>query len=371
MTTTTKILTAHPGPPARTPEWYSARRIGVTATEVRDLAKGYRSNRDRIMREKLTGDRPNLAGKPAIEYGNLREPLIAAWIERRFGIEPSDLLYIQDADPRALATPDGVEVDEFTGKVYVSETKTSKHDLTPGRIVDGVLVLTKGPGGKWYLQDNHFAKTGYYDQIQWQMFVMGAERTLFAWEQHDDDWSGWPQRAPKTITAEPGWCWVLRDDKRIAELQRIAFEFLHDLEQLRAEIEIGNAEPPALSAEEEESIAIEKRAQEIKHERIREMAVHLVAARQAVKDAEDERDRIWKALQDALADETDWLDDRPGAPRVSVVTNPAPTRKVVNREKMLAKAPLLVERYEKLVERYTETVTGDPKTTITVTARKA
>lgn len=369
MTTATKILTAHPGPASQTPEWYERRMVGVTATEVRDLAKGYKSNRNKITREKLTGDRANLAGKPAVEYGKLREPMIAAWIERRFGIPASDLLYVQDEDSRYLATPDGVEVDEYIGQVFVSEVKTSMHDLTPGRIEDGVLRLTKGPGGKWYLQDNHFAKTGYYDQMQWQMFVMGASRTLFAWEEHDGDWSEWPHRAPRTKTDEPGWCWVLRDDKRIAELKVIADTFLAEIEQLRIAIERGDAEPPRLSDEEEKEIAIAKRAQEIKHERARELAAQLVVDRQAVKDAETARDKTWKALQEALEGETDWLDDEEGAPRISVVTS-IPQKRVVNREKMLAKAPTLVERYEKLVERYTEVVAGDPKTTITVTARK-
>src|SRR6478609_491281 len=198
-----------PGPASQTPEWFEARRLGVTATEVAKLGKGYASDRKRILREKLTGDRVDLAGKQAVEYGKLREPLIAAWIARRFGIPANDLLFIS-ADGHALATPDGYEIDPMSGDVYVSEVKTSMHDLTPGKIVDDVLVLTKGPGGKWFLYDNQFAKTGYYDQMQWQMFVTGADRTLFAWEQHDGDWSGWPQRAPRTMTDEPGWCWVLR-----------------------------------------------------------------------------------------------------------------------------------------------------------------
>src|SRR6478736_267230 len=85
------------------------------------------------------------------------------WFEaRRLGIPANDLLFIS-ADGHALATPDGYEIDPMSGDVYVSEVKTSMHDLTPGKIVDDVLVLTKGPGGKWFLYDNQFAKTGYYD----------------------------------------------------------------------------------------------------------------------------------------------------------------------------------------------------------------
>ena len=369
MTTITESnLAAWPGPPAKTPEWYEARMLGVTATEVRDLAKGYKSNRNKILREKLTGDRMDLAGNQYVEYGVLREPMIAAWITRRFGIPASDVLYVQDANPSYLATPDGVEVDAF-GNVYVSEVKTSKHDLTPGRIEEGVLVLTKGPGGKWYLQDNHFADTGYYDQMQWQMFVMGAQRTLFAWEQHDSDWSGWPTRAPKTLTAEPGWCWVLRDEKRIAELRVIADTFLEEVKATRLAIAAGKAELPPLSLEEEQALALVKREQELKHEQAAVLARGIVSARKAKDEAERTRKDLQDQLDALLADEKDWLEEADDV-RVSVITS-TPTRKVVNRDKMLAKAPTLVVRYEKLVERYTEEVPGEEKTTITVTARKS
>jgi len=366
----TKPKTAgHPGPASHTPEWYAARRLGVTATEIAKLAKGYASDRRKILREKLTGDRVDLSGQQAIEYGKLREPLIAAWIEYRFGIPANELLYISE-DGHALATPDGYEVDPMDGEVYVSEVKTSKHDLTPGTLNDdNVLVLTKGPGGRWYLYDNQFAKTGYYDQMQWQMFVTGATRTLFAWEQHDGDWSGWPTRAPKTITDEPGWCWVLRDDKRIAELVEIADVFIADVRTGLDAIEAGHDEViPELSEEEAEFLLERKRAQEIKHERARELARKVVVAREQEAVATAQKTTAWKELQELLADETDWLEEGDDV-RISITTS-MPTRKVVDTEAMKAKAPLLVDRYEKLVGRHTHLVAGEPKSTLTVTVPK-
>lgn len=357
-----------PGPASHTLEWYEARRLGVTATEVAKLAKGYASDRKRIMREKLTGDRVALDGQQAVEYGKLREPLIAAWISRRFGIPANDLLFVS-ADGHALATPDGYEIDPMTGDIYVSEVKTSKHDLTPGKIVDDVLVLTKGPGGKLYLYDNEYAKSGYYDQKQWQMFVTGAERTLFAWEQHDGDWSGWPTRAPRTLTDEPGWCWVLRDDKRILELIAIAEKFIDEVAAGLAAIADGESGViPELSEEEEQEIAIQKRAQEIKHEHVRELGRQLVAARKAEKEASDAREKVWKELQAALEGETDWLEEADDV-RISVNTS-TPTKTVVDRDAMLAKAPTLVARYEALVARNTRRESGAPKSTVTVTVPK-
>lgn len=358
-----------PGPAAKTPEWYEGRRHGISATEVAKLAKGYASDRRRIQREKLTGDRVDLDGKRAIEYGKLREPLIAAWIFTRFGIPSNDLLYLSGVDARHFATPDGFEIDPITGLIYVSEIKTSEHDLTPGKIDDeGILVLTKGPGGKWFLYDNYFAKTGYYDQMQWQMFVTGAERTLFAWEQHDGDWSGWPTHAPKTLTLEPGWCWVLRDDKRIAELVEIAEKFLAELEQLAAAIEAGDAEAPPLSAEEEEQLQVQKRAQELKRENARELGLRVIAARAEKDRAEERRAEAQKQLDELLADETDWVEED-STIRISRNTT-TPTRKVLDREGMMAKHGAVVEKYERIVQRFTREIPGDPKTTTTVTARK-
>lgn len=348
---------ATPGPAAKTPAWYAARRVGVTATEARDIAKGYKSDREKIKREKLTGQRVDLTGNRYVEYGNLREPIIAAWIASRFGIPASDALYIRNDDPRRLATPDGVEVDPF-GNVFVSETKTSKHDLTPGTINEvGVLVLTKGLGGNWYLPDNHFASTGYYDQMQWQMFVLGAHRTLFAYEQHDSDWSGWPTRAPKTLRPEPGWCWIERDEKRIAELIEIVDAFMVEVEEARAAIEAGGELPPEPMADGD----YERRA------RIRELGHEVIAARKAEAAAAKDKKTAWSELQELLKDEKDFVDEGSDL-RVSVTTSMS-SKKVVNRERMVKRAPQLVERYEKLVERYTEMV-SEPNTTMTITEPK-
>ena len=205
--------------------WLLARARGVTATDVAKLAKG---NGPAITHElaahKLAGGVQDLSHVPYVRHGQQREPVIAAWILERFGIEPSQTLFHAVENSRHLATPDGVGWD-FDENVITSEIKTSKYDLDP--------AASKS--------DGHFWKVGYYDQIQWQHYVTGASRSLFAWEQHDDDWWGWPERSPRV--KEIRFAWIPRDDARIDRLVTIADKFLVYLD---AEKDVrGHAEPDA------------------------------------------------------------------------------------------------------------------------------
>lgn len=239
MTSTAITHRAIPGPSSSDRSaWLAARRGGITATEVRDCAKGNSTDRRRIIAEKVTGtDTPDLSGNRHVAYGHEREPFIANWIQRRFGIEPSTVVYAHPEDPRLLATADGYSIDPMTEENLVAEIKTSKHDLWPlmtqSPPKQGERVLTvhrevydhmRALGGK---QVPHFWSTGYYDQMQWQMFVMGAERVLFVYEQHDDQW---PSPSP---LGEPIACWIERNPKRISELIEVAKDLLSEVERAR------------------------------------------------------------------------------------------------------------------------------------------
>lgn len=218
MTDTVTLPAAVRGPSSDDREaWFEQRRQGITATEVRDLAKGGFADRRRILTEKLTGER-SFAGNKYTDHGNRREPIIARWITAQFEIPENTHVW---ARGRYLATPDGLSED---GLLF--EIKTSKHDLTPGPLRAGrVLDLAKiGPRHR----SLHFWSTGYYDQIQWQMFVLDASECLLAWEQHDDDWPD-----PKPLYEVPQHAWILRDDERIAALLEIADAFLIELDAAR------------------------------------------------------------------------------------------------------------------------------------------
>jgi hypothetical protein len=212
--------------------WLAQRRGGITATEVAKAAAGRASDIAKIVAEKVSGeDTLDLTGNKFIDYGNAREPIIADYVQRRFGVEPNQVLFARGDNPRHLATPDGYIDDAFTGDVFVGEIKTSRHDLwpfpfardyaehgipwlTPSIAENALRALDRGD------RSAKFWDTGYYDQIQWQMYVMDASRAIFAFEQHDDNW---PNPKPKR---EADTIWVERDDARIAYLIDVAERLL-------------------------------------------------------------------------------------------------------------------------------------------------
>lgn len=201
-------------------EWLRARAQGVTGTQIAKLAKsGVHSAYGRqLIQEKLHGGQDrDLSNVRAARWGTVREEFIAEWVERRFGIHPSvQTLFRAKDNPRYLVTPDGVGVT-FDDELLLSEVKTTVNDLTPVK-----------PNKK-------YTTSGYADQKQWELRVTGASRVLFVWERHDNDWSGWPERGPAPLTDEPEFRWIERDEKRIAELERTADEFLAALDAAEGE----------------------------------------------------------------------------------------------------------------------------------------
>ena len=191
-------------------KWLEARRTGVTATEVAKLAQNRESDRNQIMLEKLTGER-SFFGNKYTAWGLEREPFIGAELFREKGFLASDVLFHAPGEIRHLATPDGVKQLE-DGTVLISEIKTGKNDLNPA--------------------GDHFKKTSYFDQMQWQMYVMGetCKKCFFAWEQHDDNWQvgedGIERPAPLPLQS----AWIERDKERINHLIGIANAFLDEIE---------------------------------------------------------------------------------------------------------------------------------------------
>jgi hypothetical protein len=182
--------------------WLAARREGVTATQVAKLAASPAYALE-LRREKATGVQ-TFTGNAATEWGKLREPIIAEWYAGS-GLEPTSKLYRSKEDPRFLASPDMIGED-FSEHLFLGEIKTSKHNLSP--------------------EGEHFARTTYADQMQWQMFVTGATWCSFIWEQHDGTWVeqfdgtfGPTPFDPRTATIE-------RDDDRIEHLVGVAERFL-------------------------------------------------------------------------------------------------------------------------------------------------
>ena len=169
--------------------WLRARSRGVTATDAAKLAT--RESVRTAAYEKLHGTRTSFGGSRFTDHGRAREPVIAEWAHRTHGIDASSLLFHAEFERRHLATPDGLRVAP-NGALELCEIKTTSK---PWRGIP----------------------RGYLRQVWWQQYVLGAERTLVVWEQHDDF---------VPVADEPRCRWVDRDDDQIAILVSLADELL-------------------------------------------------------------------------------------------------------------------------------------------------
>jgi hypothetical protein len=135
--------------------WLGARRLGVTATQVAKAStpSGFK---DAVI--DLTEPR-TVIDNPYMEFGREQETDISLWIKSGFGIFPNEWVIAKDsspgeAEPLLLATPDGLSLDHSS----IAEIKTTGKDWGENAI-----------------------PIQYRRQVQWQLFVTGAEVCLFAW----------------------------------------------------------------------------------------------------------------------------------------------------------------------------------------------
>src|SRR5690606_5405809 len=171
--------------------WLRARARGITATDVAGLSG--EASITRAADAKL-GAGPRFGGNADTDHGRRREPEIAAWVAATHGILPSSALFHAEVEKRHLATPDGVCVDG-EGRVLLAEIKTTNKS--------------------W----RTIPRT-YLRQVWWQQHVLGAERTLFVWEEHDDF---------NPIHDEPRSVWIDRDEKEIGRLVGLATRLIDEL----------------------------------------------------------------------------------------------------------------------------------------------
>lgn len=170
--------------------WLRARSRGITATDVATLT----SDRAiaRAADAKLTGS--GFSGNAYTDHGRRREPEIAAWVAATHGIQPSSALFHAVVEKRHLATPDGI-VQDAGGRITLAEIKTTNK--------------------KW----RSIPRT-YLRQIWWQQHVIGAERTLVVWEEHDGF---------VPVGDEPRCAWIDRDEYEIGKLVSLATDLIDEL----------------------------------------------------------------------------------------------------------------------------------------------
>lgn len=173
--------------------WLRARSRGITATDVATLSTP--RSIERAAWAKLNGT--GFSGNRYTDHGRAREPEIARWVAATHGIQPSSALFRAEVEHRHLATPDGLAVAQ-NGSVVLSEIKTT---TKPWRSVP----------------------RNYMRQIWWQQYVLGAERTLVVWEQHDNF---------VPVAEEPLCRWIDRDEHEIAALVGLANTLIDELHRM-------------------------------------------------------------------------------------------------------------------------------------------
>jgi hypothetical protein len=99
-------------------------------------------------------------------------------------------LFHADGQRSHLATPDGIRDND--GTLELCEIKTTRT--------------------AWRSIPRHYLR-----QVWWQQYVLGAERTLVVWEQHDDF---------VPVSGVPETRWVDRDENEIHRLVALAEQVL-------------------------------------------------------------------------------------------------------------------------------------------------
>lgn len=339
--------------------WLDKRRSGVTSTEVRDA--GIPSKRRAIITAKVTGVDEDQSNLPVpgrehtlgfyAEHGNRREPVLAAWIESKYGISPCSDVYEHPENRRWLASPDGISRDPFTGDLIVgtpdarlAEIKTSVKDLNPGRVLDGILVEID--------PNSEFAKKNYNAQMQWAMFVMQASACLFVWEQHDDKVD--PETGTFSPLGPPQAVWIMRDQELIDVLvEKVAEPLLKEIDAARLLAATGEL-PPVSDLPAEHAILVA--------DYLKALDMEKVAA--AAKEA------AWNKLKDLYVGE--GREDKSvdlGFAKFTVSTSSRIVQKF-DEESARKRAPKLVAQYEALKKRYTKpTPVTSQKLTITASKK--
>lgn len=161
--------------------WLAARDRGVTATQV---AKASTPAGMKEVLAQIENPTP-IEANAFMSWGTEREAHIAHVVKDRFGILPNDWLLCADGagNEWQMATPDGLSLDH----TVIGEYKTS------GKPLDKVPA-------------------NYMRQVQWQLYVTGAEKCLFAYELRLEG----PEGFVPGFDVETQW--IERNDEMISEL---------------------------------------------------------------------------------------------------------------------------------------------------------
>lgn len=178
--------------PASVPDaWHSARATGVTATQVSKAATpaGFRDVTAAM-------DAPTeFIDNDYMKFGRDQEAHIMLAVKEAHGVFANDWLIRSAESPLHLATPDGLSLDH----TLIAEVKTTGKDW--------------GSAAK--------IPPHYRRQVQWQLYVTGAERCVFAWMLRAVSPEGF---VPAWL--EPKMGFIERDQQEIEQLLEVADRLL-------------------------------------------------------------------------------------------------------------------------------------------------
>ncbi len=182
-------------------KWLEVRSTGVTATAVAKAVTpdGYREVLQQLRQPQ------DIADNDFMRFGREQEGPIIEKLQTLVDIEPNDWLIAKDSAEKKwmMATPDGLSADHST----IAEVKTTGRDW-----------------GRWAQVPGN-----YHRQVQWQLFVTGAERCVFAWmlrvKRGGQMEPGWP--GPKFVEVE-------RDESLMARLEETAHRLYDELLAIRS-----------------------------------------------------------------------------------------------------------------------------------------
>jgi hypothetical protein len=175
-------------------EWMRARRAGVTATAVAEVA----AKRDRAAAITEWMNPTPFEANDFMIFGSESEAAMMQYAHQQYGILPVDWV-IAGEDRLHRATPDGL-------------SPSHEH-----------IAECKAPGDPWEGAETNQKKIPirYRRQVQWQLHVTGADTCLFLWNQRvpEGTWFRLAWFAPRHV-------WIRRDEAMISDLIEVAGEML-------------------------------------------------------------------------------------------------------------------------------------------------
>ena len=201
-----------------TPEWYKAREYGVSATTVAKAAAGP-GGYDTELNRALHPEDNIVEDNAYMKFGRDWEQWIVEALPAEYGIKHSDWLIRAAEQEHHLATPDGLDDDWQT----IAEVKTTGKD--------------------WSKEDRETVASDitiqYRRQVQWQLYVTGAQRCVFAWLLRAESESG--EFVPAWL--EPKHIIIERNEDMIGDLIAVAEQFVTDFNHYKeAELSFGTKE---------------------------------------------------------------------------------------------------------------------------------